>query len=79
MKIQTIFGWYFIIWGLAIMFVIPNDAPPRLINYCIIGAYICSIFWWWFNQHHAGWTAYWISAMCITLVVTFMNLATNTN
>lgn len=75
MQIKTLFGVYFILWGLAIIFLVPDDVPQKLINYCIIGAYVCAIFWW-FQQGHYPWSAYWVSALAITCVVTFLNLTT---
>lgn len=73
-KMRYFFGAYFIIWGLCIIFVLPNDSPVKLMNYIIIGLYFCAILWWWL-MGYPWWGGYWISALAITSVVTFGNLA----
>lgn len=75
-SLRLTFGLYFIAWGLAIIFLLPEVLPQKLINYIIIGAYVAAIFWW-LSVHHYGWTAYWIAALQITCVVTFVNLNLN--
>lgn len=62
------FGLAMILWGMAIIFVLPDD--PKLLNYVIIGTYILAMFWW---LHHTSPVdvAYWFFACGITTVVTF--------
>jgi hypothetical protein len=69
------FGLYFIVWGMVVMWVLPDTTANKFINYVIIGAYVCAIVWWWL-QDYPWWAGYWISALAITCVVTFGDLST---
>lgn len=72
---RYIFGLALIVWGIATIFVLPDNAVAnKFMNYVILGVYAIAIFWW-LLQEHPWWTAYWCSACAITLVVTFGDLS----